>query len=221
MRAMPRLEVVRRSVAPRHVVPRRAVRAWAAAIAALLVVGALGCTFTGSERKKVEAATAADISAMRDEIARLRQDVEALDAEMGRSDKALRNELDALRRTVADLDATSAGRIADAKKELAAQINDIERRRINDKNALNTKMDAIVAEVRKALGAASGPETPGTTRTERGFYHTVEEGETVSAIAAKYRDKYATTTKAILDANNLTATSIIRPGDKLFIPVKE
>ena len=61
----------------------------------------------------------------------------------------------------------------------------------------------------------------GATRTERGIYHTVSEGETVSAIAAKYRDKYGATVKAILDANNLTATSIIRPGDKLFIPIEE
>ena len=189
-----------------------------AGIAALLLVGATGCEFSNSSRKKVEASTAADISAMRNDIARLRQDVEALEAELGRSDKALRNEIAALRRSLSDLDTRSARRAADTKAELANRINEIERKRISDKNALSKRMDAIIAEVTKALGGAA---TSGVTRTERGFNHTVKEGETVSAIAAKYHDRYGTTTKVILDANNLTATSIIRPGDTLFIPINE
>lgn len=199
---------------------RAMTQAWVAAIAAVLVVCAAGCTFDNSERRKVEAATAADISAMRTDVARLRQDVEALDAELGRADTALRSEIAALRRAIKDLDATSANRIAGAKKELANKINEIERKRISDKNLLNAKMDAIVAEVQKALGTAAGATSP-RTRTVHGFEYTVQEGDTVSAIAAKFRDKYGTTTKAILDANKLTATSIIRPGDKLVIPVKE
>jgi LysM repeat protein len=209
-----------RTITRPQVARPQVVRAWAGAIAALLVVCAVGCTFDGSDRKKVEAATAADIGAMRSDIARLRQDVEALDAELDRSDKALRNEIAGVRRAIEDLDKTSAGRITAVKNELAKQINDIERKRISDKNALNAKMDAIVAEVQKALGGASGTGTT-STRTVRGFEYTVQEGDNVSKIAAKFRDKYGTTTKAILEANNLTVNSIIRPGDTLLIPVKE
>jgi LysM repeat protein len=196
----------------------------AAALAALLVV-AIGCEFSNSERRKVEASTAADVRAMREEIGRLQQDVDALEAELARSDDALRSELAALRRSIGDLDTKSARLVAAAKKELVDKINEIERNRIGDKNALNKKMDAIVAEVQRALGGAAsgGPASGGETgtRTVRGFEYTVKEGDTVSAIAAKFRDKYGTTTKAILEANNLSANSIIRPGDVLVIPVKE
>ena len=188
-------------------------------IAVLLVVAATGCEFSNSSRRKTEAATAADISAMREELGRLRQDVEALENELSRSDRALRNELAAVQRALNDLDTKSAGQVAAAKRELADKINEIERKRVDDKNALNKKMDAIVAEVQRALGAAASTTT--TTRTVNGFEYTVKEGDTVSAIAARYRAKYGTTTKGILEANGLTANSIIRPGDTLIIPVTE
>ena len=178
-------------------------------IAAVFLLGAAGCEFANSGRKKHEAATTAEIKAVHDEVARLRVEVEALEHELARSDKALRVELQGLSRAVSDLDAKSARRVAEAKSELAAKINEIERKRVSDKNALNAKMDAIVAQVRNALGGARGGGPSGATRTEKGFYHTVKEGETVSGIAGTYRDEYGTTTKAILDANNLTATSII------------
>jgi len=191
------------------------------ALTAVFLVGAAGCEFSNSEKKRIEAATAADIAAMRDEVARLRVDVESLDREMSRADKAVRGEIEALRKALNDLNAASVRRTDEAKAALAAKINEIERNRIKDKNALNEKMDAIVAEMHKALGGAGGATTPGGRRTEKGFEHTVTEGETVWAIAAKYRDKYGTTVKAILEANNLTSTSTIHPGDTLWIPVKE
>lgn len=193
-----------------------------AVVAAVLFVGAAGCEFGNSGRKLQEAETSADLRSVRDEVDRLGVEVEALAREVARSDKSLRDEIAALRQSVNSLEAKSDRGVAEAKKELAAKINEIERKRVSDKNALNEKMNAIVAEMRRALsgGSASGG-TSGGTRSERGIYHTVKEGETVSAIAAKYRDKYGATVKAILDANNLTATTLIRPGDKLFIPLKE
>lgn len=45
--------------------------------------------------------------------------------------------------------------------------------------------------------------------------HTVKSGETVSTIAKQY----GTTSKAVLDANGLKATSIISVGDELIIPL--
>jgi LysM repeat protein len=198
-------------------------RAVIVAVAAVLLLGAAGCEFANSTRQKEQAATTAEIGAMRDEVARLRTDLESLEGEMNRSDNALRLEIQALSRALNDLEAKADRRIADMSKELAAKINEIEQKRVNDKNALNAKMDAIVAQVQKALGGSSGGAT--ATHTVRGIEHTVKEGETVSAIAAFYRNqfgnKYDATVKAILDANNLTPNSIIRPGDKLLIPLKE
>jgi LysM repeat protein len=198
-------------------------RAVIVAAVAVFLVGAVGCVFDNSTRKQEEAATTAEISAMRDDVARLHTDLESLQGEMNRSDNALRLEIQALSRSVNDLQAKADRSIADLSKELAAKINEIEQKRVNDKNALNAKMDAIVSQVQKALGSTGGGQT--ATHTVRGIEHTVKEGETVWGIAAMYRDKdggkYDATVKAILEANNLTPTSVIHAGDKLLIPLKE
>jgi len=193
------------------------------AIAAVFLIGTAGCEFTNSEKKKTQAATAADIAAMRDDVGRLRVEVEALKREMKDSERIMRGHITSLQKNLNDVDAKAARRVNEAQTKLVNKINEIERKRVNDKNALNEKMDAIVGETRRALGTA--PTSGTATRTVRGIEHTVKEGETVSAIAAMYRDrygnKYNATTKAILEANNLSATSIIHPGDVLLIPLKE
>ena len=191
------------------------------ALAAALLVGALGCEFGNSERRKTEAATTEDMGAFRAELGRLRQDVDALERDMARSDKAIRDEIAALRQTVNDLDSKSAGRLSTAVDALTKTINEVEDKRVSDKNALNKKIDWVANQLKQTVGGTSGggASTGGGTRTTRGFEYTVKEGDTISKIAAKFRDDYGTTTKAILDTNNLTANSIIRPGDVLFVPI--
>ena len=148
-------------------------RAVIVAVAVVLLVGAAGCEFANSTRQKQEAATTAEISSMRDEVARLRTDLESLEGEMTRSDNALRLEIQALNRALNDLETKADSRIADASKELAAKINEIEQKRVNDKNALNAKMDAIVTQVQRALGGSGSGATG--THTVRGIEHTVKE----------------------------------------------
>ena len=133
-------------------------------IALLLALAATGCEVGNSSRRKTEAATAEDINAMREQLGRLSQDVEALENELNRSDRALRNELAAVQRAINDLDTKSASQVATTKRELAGKINEIERKRVDDKNALNRKMDAIVAEVQRALGAGSSTDETGLRR---------------------------------------------------------
>ena len=193
-----------------------AMRCVAVILIGLLVVGTTGC-FSNSKRRRVEAATGSDMKAMRDDIDRLRVEVEALGTEMERSDTAWRRELATVRGSIKGLEGKIGGTVSRAKQELAGKINDIERKRIGDKNALNVRMDAIVKKMGEAHGGRRTPSGP--ARTEQGFYHTVKPGETVSAIASKYRAEYGATIKAILEANNLTPKTIIQPGDKLFVPI--
>jgi LysM repeat protein len=54
------------------------------------------------------------------------------------------------------------------------------------------------------------PTTPPTTST----VYTIQSGDTISSIAARF----GVTTQAVLDANGLTASSIIYPGGTLVIP---
>ncbi|KGM13171.1 lytic transglycosylase [Cellulomonas bogoriensis 69B4 = DSM 16987] len=57
---------------------------------------------------------------------------------------------------------------------------------------------------------SSAPATPATTTNA----HTVTHGDTVSALA----NRYGTTTRAIVEANNLNSAALIRVGQRLTIP---
>lgn len=195
-----------------------------ALVAVAVLVAAVGCDLTNSERRKTETATTTDIAAMRQDISRLQQDVEAFEAELKRSGDENQAELAEIKRALSQLETQSTDLVAAAKKELADKINEIEEKRIADKNALNTKMDWIVAQLAKIAGTTGGPpggNASGGTRTEQGIEYIVKEGDTVWKIAAAHRDRYGATVEDILKANGLDANSTIRPGDKLFIPLKK
>ena len=61
------------------------------------------------------------------------------------------------------------------------------------------------------LVSSNTPTTPAPAPTSR---YTIKSGDTISAIASRF----GVTTKAVLAANGLTASSIIYPGHKIVIP---
>jgi LysM repeat protein len=64
--------------------------------------------------------------------------------------------------------------------------------------------------------SASAPPAP---KPQKGYYHVVESGETLSMICAAYRDQgVKVTTSELRKANGLTAKSVLKVGQKLFIP---
>ncbi|MBO1750576.1 LysM peptidoglycan-binding domain-containing protein [Actinotalea sp. BY-33] len=65
-----------------------------------------------------------------------------------------------------------------------------------------------------APGAASTSTAPATTSTTSSTQHTVARGETVSGLATRY----GTTTAAIVAANGLDSTALIRIGQDLTVP---
>ena len=66
-------------------------------------------------------------------------------------------------------------------------------------------------------GAADTP--PPAPKKQHGFYYTVVKGDTVSNIAAAYRDAgVKVTSTQIRKANGLTPDSVLTPGQKIFIP---
>jgi TolA-binding protein len=70
---------------------------------------------------------------------------------------------------------------------------------------------------------ASAPDSaPAPVKTQMGYYHVVAGGETLIMIRDAYREKGVdVTASAIRKANGLTETSVLKPGQKLFIPKPE
>jgi LysM repeat protein len=65
----------------------------------------------------------------------------------------------------------------------------------------------------------SSQPTPPPPQPRKGYYHVVESGETLSMICAAYRDEGVPVTVAqVKKANGLTSKSVLKVGQKLFIP---
>ena len=56
-------------------------------------------------------------------------------------------------------------------------------------------------------------------KTEKGYYHVVASGETLTLICAAYRENGVNVTVSqIRKANGLTEKSVLKAGQKIFIP---
>ncbi len=81
---------------------------------------------------------------------------------------------------------------------------------------VETPLSSATYEVAPTATPLNSPTPPPTaTLPPNQTVHTVESGETIETIAKKY----GTTTKAILQANGLGASSVIHAGDELIIPL--
>jgi len=68
-------------------------------------------------------------------------------------------------------------------------------------------------------GASSADNTPAPVKPKKGYYHVVASGETLTLICAAYRDNGVNVTMSeIRKANGLTEKSVLKAGQKLFIP---
>jgi LysM repeat protein len=73
---------------------------------------------------------------------------------------------------------------------------------------------SVSATARPTKARTASPTTPGPTGTPVYRVHVVKAGETISAIAAKYK----TTVEAIVELNKLSNPNVIYAGQKLLIP---
>jgi LysM repeat protein len=70
-----------------------------------------------------------------------------------------------------------------------------------------------------AASSADTTPAPPPAPKPKGYHYTVTGGETVAMIAEAYRDKgVKVTASQIRKANGLTPDSVLKPGQKLFIP---
>ncbi len=130
----------------------------------------------------------------------------------------LLNEVRQLRTKTATKDPAAVTR-ADLET-LAKSVREIDRKRVQDK-------DLILKEMKSFLQSApKGANPPAALpHSRKGFNHTVEAGETISAIIAAYNTKLKSqsvknriTLKSVLDANPNLNPRTMRIGQSLFIP---
>ena len=140
---------------------------------------------------------------------------------------ALKKEVDSLRSELRKVRAQSAQKDSGAAtrgdiENLAKTIREVDRKRSADKELILKEMKSLVRNIPKSRPNTTPPATP---RSEKGFKHSVQNGETISAIIAAYNDvlksqgaKKRITLKSVLDANPKLNPRSIQIGQILFIP---
>jgi LysM repeat protein len=115
-----------------------------------------------------------------------------------------------LHRRIEALQASSAQR----QQGLNASIAEISRGLQDSAAAREQLKREVVDGLSKKMSALMRAQAMPAPGAARGYEHVVEDGQTLSEIAAVYR----VTTRAIVEANGLTNPDQIRAGQKLFIP---
>jgi LysM repeat protein len=166
-------------------------------LCAVLATGCVSSRHAQSERVRQEQAALS----LETEIARLKERMRAVD---GAQQDAYR-EVEACRESLRALDA----RVERECSELRLMIKALQDARAQDREAIVGAISKRVSEVVSASGSGGRG-----ARTERGYEHTVQPGQTLSEIAAAYNVRV----DAIVRANSLANANAIRSGQVLFIP---
>ena len=172
----------------------------------------------------------ADVSKLQSDNAALQQQVDSLQAALQKSEEARAKERQVILDEVAKLVASgksSSSKSISKKKDISAS-NDHSSTPPPDKTddtpadkpakpPVTTADDSTLAPPPDPTPAST--PTPAPVRTQKGYYHIVAEGETLTLICNAYRqDGVNVTVGQVMRANDLNDKSILKVGQKLFIP---
>jgi regulator of replication initiation timing len=88
-----------------------------------------------------------------------------------------------------------------------------------DTQAAATSLAPPPDTVSASTGASAPDGAPAPVKPQKGYYHIVASGETLIIIRDAYRENGVNVTVSeIRKANGLTETSVLKAGQKLFIP---
>jgi hypothetical protein len=170
----------------------------------------------------------ADVSALQTDNAALKQQVADLKTALDQSEAARIKDRQTLIDNVADM--IAAGRSSSpAKKKKDASSPETETQNpasINNSNtasiapSLSPPSEADShAPTADSDASSTTDETSPQPKPQKGYYHVVADGETLTLICEAYRDNgVKVTVSEIRKANGLTEKSVLKPGQKLFIP---
>jgi len=195
----------------------------------LIAFSLAGCSLdpfgTKQEVQAVRTNTNEDMKIVRGDLLRLREDVNNLSARFDRFSAAQEREIASLKTTVSGLERQLHQTNPSILSEVDKKIADLDAKRVADNNKLIEQINSVVDQVNalsRKMRTVSSRAGSTETVSQKGFYYTVEQGDSLWGIANKFRREYGVTVEAIRLANNMSASSTrIVPGQKLFIPVKE
>lgn len=171
-----------------------------------LVISMAGCrTFNDSSADMRERE---DLLILREDLKRIQGRVEGLELEYRR----ILNEIDRLRNAVS----ISGGQDVAVQRrldELQGRIQSLDAARVKDRQIIVDQLGSKIVDMLKVSSRSFSISKSASTSTT-GYEHIVQNGETLSAIAAAYNVK----ARAIIEANNLENPDLLKQGQKLFIP---
>jgi nucleoid-associated protein YgaU len=181
------------------------------AVMSSLVIVQSGCVTPYQQaRMRQEASEREDLLMIREEIRRLQGQAEGLEMQID----SLRDESEFARR---EQERTASGQRVDLERrmgELERRMGDLESARKRDKDEILDNVAQTITKMMKTSTPTRSSSRPRTHTSGYGYEHTVQSGETLSAIAKAY----GVTVQSILDGNDLTNPDQLRVGQVLFIP---
>jgi len=167
----------------------------------------------------------ADIAKLQDANATLKQQLIDLQAAFDKAEAAHAKERQVLLDEVAKMVAAGKGSTKPARKkdvaaEAPAQVKTPEPETAASNSAPAANNDASSTSTTGDSAASQATTAEATpTKPQKGYYHVVESGETLTLICTAYRQQGISVTVAeIQKANGLSEKSVLKVGQKLFIP---
>lgn len=191
----------------------QSIRYWAGLLACSGMLWGAGCATMGEAQQAEFARRDQELMRIREQLSAMAGRVEGLEMETQR----LARELDQVRRQSETASQAGVRAMQPQVEDLGRRVAELSAARERDKQAILDDVSRRVAELlRRSGGGSTAPRqaTPRRTGPQEGYEHTVQPGETLSAIA----QAYGVSTRAILQENNLSNADLLRVGQKLFIP---
>jgi len=152
-----------------------------------------------ADSMKVEVGKMVDkVNEMKQELAVLKDEVQAIKNSQADSDKATRNRLDEIDRSIKAMESANGRMRQEILDEITEKLKKLYAGQTGGKSS--SKSGSGKTDVKKPV--------------ERGYEHIVKQGQTLSEIATAYN----VTPAVIIKANNLQNPNSLRVGQKLFIP---
>lgn len=169
------------------------------AVLAVCLAAAAGCSTLGTSRQIEQARRDADADNFRLELQRLNRRMAALEQDIQR----LSREFEARE----GVGRQNASRVEDRLATLDKAVE-------STGATLSRLRDEIVKDLSTRLETLLKGRSGSGRRTESGYWHTVERGQTLSEIAKEY----GVAVEAIVRANDISNPDTVRVGTRLFIP---